>query len=76
MSEQQAANILLLDQAVDFFGTYADRTHHGRKKIYCSEILPQNPYQRTIKGLWTSWSRNMFKPGERSENWLKPRTSI
>jgi len=32
MNEQQEANILLLDQAVDFFKTYADRTHHGKEE--------------------------------------------
>jgi hemerythrin-like domain-containing protein len=32
MSEQHAGNMLLIDQAVDFFRIYADRTHHGKEE--------------------------------------------
>lgn len=30
--EQSAINIILIDQAVDFFRTYSDRTHHGKEE--------------------------------------------
>jgi len=32
IDEQKAVNILLIDHAVDFFRTYADRTHHGKEE--------------------------------------------
>lgn len=30
--EQNAVNVVLMDQAVDFFRTYSDRTHHGKEE--------------------------------------------
>jgi len=30
--EQNGINIILIDQAVDFFRTYSDRTHHGKEE--------------------------------------------
>jgi len=30
--EQNAINLIILDQAVDFFRTYSDRTHHGKEE--------------------------------------------
>jgi hemerythrin-like domain-containing protein len=32
IGEQHAINIVLIDQAVDFFRTYSDRTHHGKEE--------------------------------------------
>lgn len=30
--EQNAINVILIEQAADFFRTYADRTHHGKEE--------------------------------------------
>lgn len=27
---------VFIEKAVDFFRTYADRTHHGKEEIFCS----------------------------------------
>jgi hemerythrin-like domain-containing protein len=32
ITEQNTVNVLLIDQAVDFFRIYADRTHHGKEE--------------------------------------------
>jgi hemerythrin-like domain-containing protein len=32
ITEGGGVNVALIDQAVDFFGTYADRTHHGKEE--------------------------------------------
>lgn len=32
ITEKNNVNIVLIDQAVDFFRTYADRTHHGKEE--------------------------------------------
>jgi hemerythrin-like domain-containing protein len=39
-------NILLIDQAVDFFRTYADRTHHGKEE----DILFRDLAKKTLSG--------------------------
>jgi hemerythrin-like domain-containing protein len=43
MGEQGEANILLIDQAVDFFRTYADRTHHGKEEDILFRDLAAKP---------------------------------
>ena len=32
ITEKSDVNVVLIDQAVDFFRTYADRTHHGKEE--------------------------------------------
>jgi hemerythrin-like domain-containing protein len=32
ITERNDVNVVLIDQAVDFFRTYADRTHHGKEE--------------------------------------------
>lgn len=49
LSEQQEANILLLDQAVDFFRTYADRTHHGKEEDILFRALAAKPLSKEHK---------------------------
>ena len=29
---RKTANVTLIEQAIDFFRTYADRTHHGKEE--------------------------------------------
>ncbi len=31
ITDRKTANVILIEQAVDFFRTYADRTHHGKE---------------------------------------------
>ena len=40
---KQEVNLLLIDQAVDFFRTYADRTHHGKEEDILFRDLSRKP---------------------------------
>lgn len=43
MREQQVVDGVLIDQAVDFFRTYADRTHHGKEEdILFRDLAPKS----------------------------------
>lgn len=47
--EKREINILLIDHAVDFFRTYADRTHHGKEE----DILFRDLAKKSL-----SWEHN------------------
>ena len=32
ITEKSDVNVVLIEQAIDFFRTYADRTHHGKEE--------------------------------------------
>ncbi len=53
--ERNEINILLIDQAVDFFRTYADRTHHGKEEdILFRDLAPKklsNDHHRIMEEL-------------------------
>ncbi len=52
---QSGPDILLIDQAVDFFKTYADRTHHGKEEDILFRDLaakpPSGELRRTMEEL-------------------------
>jgi hemerythrin-like domain-containing protein len=43
LREQNTLNIVLIDQAVDFFRTYSDRTHHGKEEEILFRSLASKP---------------------------------
>jgi hemerythrin-like domain-containing protein len=48
---KNTVNVILIEQAVDFFRTYADRTHHGKEEEILFRDLAQkkmSPEHRTI----------------------------
>jgi hemerythrin-like domain-containing protein len=46
MSEKNKANVELLTVAVDFFRTYADRTHHGKEEDILFRELAKKPLSK------------------------------
>ena len=44
ITSKNTVNVILVEQAVDFFRTYADRTHHGKEE----EILFRDLAQKTM----------------------------
>jgi hemerythrin-like domain-containing protein len=40
-TSRKTANVILIEQAVDFFRTYADRTHHGKEEEILFRDLAQ-----------------------------------
>ncbi len=44
ITNRKTVNVILIEQAVDFFRTYADRTHHGKEE----EILFRDLAQKTM----------------------------
>ncbi|MEN6465470.1 MAG: hemerythrin domain-containing protein [Syntrophaceae bacterium] len=40
---QNAINIMLVDEAIDFFRTYSDRTHHGKEEEILFRDLAKKP---------------------------------
>jgi len=44
ITSKKTVNVILVEQAVDFFRTYADRTHHGKEE----EILFRDLAQKTM----------------------------
>ena len=45
--EQDEINIVLIDQAVDFFRTYSDRTHHGKEEeILFRDLAKKKAFSR------------------------------
>ncbi len=49
MSEKKKVNVELLTVAVDFFRTYADRTHHGKEENILFRELAKKPLSREHK---------------------------
>ena len=41
ITSKKTANVILIEQAVDFFRTYADRTHHGKEEEILFRDLAQ-----------------------------------
>ena len=54
ITEKSDVNAVLIDQAVDFFRTYADRTHHGKEEDILFRDLAKKSSPRTTRGLLTS----------------------
>jgi hemerythrin-like domain-containing protein len=46
MNEKNKANVELLTVAVDFFRTYADRTHHGKEEDILFRDLAEKPLSK------------------------------
>jgi len=70
-------SILLIDQAVDFFRTYADRTHHGKEEDILFRDLTKKPlskdHQRIIEELVEEHTQARKKVGrlvEAKKNYL------
>lgn len=49
--EQNAINIIHIDQAVDFFLTYSDRTHHGKEEEILFRDLAKKPLSPDHKNI-------------------------
>jgi hemerythrin-like domain-containing protein len=43
ITSKSEINLILIDQAVDFFRTYADRTHHGKEEDILFRVLAKKP---------------------------------
>lgn len=49
IEEKPKANVELLTVAVDFFRTYADRTHHGKEEDILFKALAEKPLSPELK---------------------------
>jgi hemerythrin-like domain-containing protein len=54
ITSRKTVDVILIEQAVDFFRTYADRTHHGKEERSCSAILRERISPRITGLSWRS----------------------
>ena len=47
ITNRKTVNVILVEQAVDFFRTYADRTHHGKEEDILFRELDKRPLSST-----------------------------
>ena len=75
IDEQHEANIKFLANAVDFFRTYADRTHHGKEENILFKTLDKKPLSQEFRRVMNElteehvWGRQkvsqLFKANEK-----------
>lgn len=78
IDEQHEANIKFLANAVDFFRTYADRTHHGKEENILFMTLDKKPLSQEFRRVMNElteehvWGRQkvsqLFKANEKYSN--------
>ena len=63
ITSANTVNVILVEQAVDFFRTYADRTHHGKEEEILFRDLAQKKMSPEHRTSWMNLSGSTSTAG-------------